>query len=303
MSLLTAEGLSRSYGKTKALIDAGFDIGERRCIALLGPNGAGKSTALNLLAGLLEPTSGRITAKKGLAKDRRSWMGFLPQHPAFFGWMTGRETMVAAGRLCGLSAAEAVRRSDELLEAAGLRDAENRRVSGYSGGMKQRLGLAQAVVHRPRLLLLDEPVSALDPIGRRDVLSMLAVWKKEMAIVLSTHVLHDAEQACDELILMDKGRVVLQGEMDELREAAGRPFLKVEVEVDEISLRWLESLERFPGVRQAEGGPYLRNLLTDDIDGVRDGVLRSALTAGAKLRTFEIARKSLEQWFMEAIGR
>ncbi|WP_256761247.1 ABC transporter ATP-binding protein [Cohnella sp. WQ 127256] len=301
MNLITAEGLSRSYGNTEALSKASFAIGEQRCIALLGPNGAGKTTTLSILAGLLEPTSGKLVMQAGLSTDRRHWMGFLPQHPAFFGWMTGRETMITAGRLCGLTAKEAAKRSEELLETAGLVEAANRRVSGYSGGMKQRLGLAQAVIHRPRLLLLDEPVSALDPIGRRDVLTMLDAWKREMTIVLSTHVLHDAEQVCDELILMNRGQVVMQGQMDELRRSAGQPFLRVAVEENEASSLWVEGLNRIPGILKIDGGKFDFHIHTDKIDSVREKVLRSALNEGVKLLAFEVSRTSLEQWFVEAV--
>jgi len=299
--ILVAENLSRNFGRTEALKEASFAIGEKRCIALLGPNGAGKTTTLSILAGLLEPSSGMLKTSGGLSGDRRRWMGFLPQQPSFFGWMTGRETMITAGRLCGLSAAEAARRSEELLEAAGLKDAAHRRVAGYSGGMKQRLGLAQAVIHRPRLLLLDEPVSALDPIGRRDVLEMLADWKQEMTILLSTHVLHDAEQICDELILMNKGQVVMQGEMEQLRQAAGKPFLRIVAEESESASRWIAGLRDLPEAAKVDEERCECRIETDDMDTLRDKVLRSALEQGVKLRTFEIGRKSLEHWFMEAV--
>jgi len=301
-AIVRAEGLSRRFGRTEALRDASFSLGERKCIGLLGPNGAGKTTALSILAGLLEPSSGKLEADRSLPADRRSWMGFLPQQPAFFGWMTGRETMVAAGRLCGLPTREAKLRAEELLRVVGLEDAADRRVAGYSGGMKQRLGLAQSVVHRPRLLLLDEPVSALDPIGRRDVLDLLLAWKEEMTILLSTHVLHDAEEACDELILMNRGRVVLQGETDALKADAGRPYLLVEVEDDGgASARWLGSLRELPGVTVKESGSLHVCLEAEDLGSLRDEALRRAAAGGAKLRRFEIARKSLEQWFVEAI--
>ncbi|MFC5406894.1 ABC transporter ATP-binding protein [Cohnella soli] len=302
MKLLTAQRIGRRYGQTIALGEASFSIGDRRCIALLGPNGAGKTTTLSILAGLLEPTSGEMLAEGGLPADRRRWMGFLPQQPAFFGWMTGRETMETAGRLCGLSAKEASNRTKILLEQAGLTDAADRRVGGYSGGMKQRLGLAQAVIHRPRLLLLDEPVSALDPIGRREVLTMLEQWKRDMSIVLSTHVLHDAEQVCDDIILMNKGSVVLQGEMDHIRQSAGRPYIRIETEAGDNASEWLATLEKLPGVRMSATSRYSRSIETDDIDGVRETALRTALEGGIKLLAFEVARKSLEQWFVEALN-
>ncbi|TJY38521.1 ABC transporter ATP-binding protein [Cohnella pontilimi] len=300
MNLLEVNRLTRSFGSANAVKDISFEIGDRRVVALLGPNGAGKTTTLSMLAGLLEPTSGDIVFP-GLQGDRRRWIGFLPQIPVFFGWMTGRETMVTAGRLCGLSAKEAESRSAELLETVGLRDAANRKVSGYSGGMKQRLGLAQAVVHRPKLLILDEPVSALDPVGRRDVLDMLRTWKKDMTILLSTHILHDAEEVCDDLILLNQGRLVAQGTLEELQRSSGTASILVKTAESEKSGAWLQSLAAWPGVLKAEGGGYERRLRTNKIEEVREMLLRSAAEQRIPIVQFEAGFPTLEQWFLEAV--
>jgi ABC-2 type transport system ATP-binding protein len=298
--LLEAKRLTRMFGPVAAVKDISFRIGDKRVVALLGPNGAGKTTTLSMLAGLLEPTAGDILFP-GLAGDRRSWIGFLPQIPAFFGWMTGQETIVMAGRLCGLSTQEAETRATELLATVGLRDAARRKVSGYSGGMKQRLGLAQAVVHRPRLLILDEPVSALDPVGRRDVLEMLRSWKQEMSILLSTHVLHDAEQVCDDLILLNRGSVLEQGTLEELQRSAGSASIQVKTEEGEPSERWLNSLVSLPGVLKVEGDGWERRLRTELIDEVREKLLQSAADHKIPIVQFEAGYPTLEEWFLKAV--
>lgn len=300
MSLLEVEQLSRSFAAAKAVQDVSFTIGEKRVVALLGPNGAGKTTTLSMLAGLLEPTSGSIRFP-GLAGDRRRWIGYLPQTPEYFGWMTGREVMVTAGRLCGLSARDAKLRAEELLETAGLSDAAGRKVSGYSGGMKQRLGLAQAVVHRPRLLILDEPVSALDPAGRRDVLDMLRSWKREMTILLSTHILHDAQQVCDDLILMHRGKVLAAGTLEELQRNSGPAAIAVKTAEGERAREWLEMLPTLPGVLRAEGEGWERRLRTDSVEELRERVLRTAAERKVPLLHFAAGYPSLEEWFLEAV--
>lgn len=300
MYLLEAERLTRTFGTSQAVKGIDFRIGEKRCVALLGPNGAGKTTTLSMLAGLLEPTSGTIRFP-GLEGDRRSWIGYLPQNPAFFGWMTGRETMETAGRLCGLSPKEAAARAEELLETVGLKEAARRKVSGYSGGMKQRLGLAQAVVHRPKLLILDEPVSAMDPVGRRDVLDMIRSWKHDMTILLSTHILHDAEQVCDDLILLHKGQVLAQGTLDELQTSSGPAAIRIKTAEGAASKAWLEALPSLPGVIRSEGESWERKLRTDSVDELRARILLSAAENRIPIVQFEAGYPSLEEWFMEAV--
>ena len=179
MELLKASDLVKRFGNTNAVKGINFHIEEGRCVSLLGPNGAGKTTTLKMLSGLLEPTSGSIDFKGEKAKDLRQFIGYLPQYPAFYNWMSGKEFLVFAGQLAKLNVKEAEKRSEELLERVGLTNAKKRKIGGYSGGMKQRLGLAQALIHRPKLLILDEPVLALDPLGRREVLDMIQRLKRK----------------------------------------------------------------------------------------------------------------------------
>src|SRR5699024_3446119 len=149
--------------------------------------------------------------------DIREKIGYLPQHPTFYNWMTGQQFLIYCAKLYRFSKTTAKQRADELLNKVGLMDAKNKRIGTYSGGMKQRLGIAQAILHTPNLLILDEPVSALDPIGRREILTLMEDLKKEMTILFSTHILNDADEISDELLLLHEGRMVESGDMESLR--------------------------------------------------------------------------------------
>lgn len=234
--LLTAENLTKKFGMYTAVDQLDLTIKDNECIALLGPNGAGKTTTLQMLAGLLTPTSGKISF---LGKDNidRRFIGYLPQYPAFFPWMSAKEYLQFSGRVSGVTKKELQEKIEDMLSFAGLEDAKNKRIGGFSGGMKQRLGLAQAMIHEPKLLILDEPVSALDPSGRRDVLKMMNELKKKMTILFSTHVLHDAEQVCDEIVMLRSGKVKWFGNLKDLRKRQGEN--RVILEVKEEIGKWL----------------------------------------------------------------
>ena len=176
----------------------------------LGPNGAGKTTALKILAGLARPTAGRATlngADVSAAGDHRRELGYLSQDPRFYGWMTGREPS-ATSLASTASDGDASAASTSLLERVGIAEAGDRRTSTYSGGMRQRLGIAQALVGRPAVILLDEPVSALDPIGRKDVLDLMRELKGETTVFYSTHILDDVQRVSDHVAILDHGRLI-----------------------------------------------------------------------------------------------
>lgn len=184
MNVLEVAKLSKQYKNKLAVQNISFSLQEGKCTALLGPNGAGKTTVLNMITGLIDPSAGKISSPFLKSNtDLRSMIGFLPQFPAFYEWMSGEEYLIFAGELCHLSKSEAMKRADELLQIVGLEEGKKRKISQYSGGMKQRLGIAQALIHKPKLILLDEPVSALDPFGRREVLELMKGLKNETTIL------------------------------------------------------------------------------------------------------------------------
>jgi ABC-2 type transport system ATP-binding protein len=303
MSLLQVTNLRKSYGAHISVHDVSFEIEKGRCVALLGPNGAGKTTTLRMLAGLLEPTSGTISFEGSRpGAEYRKGLGYVPQSPAFYGWMTGQEYVVFAAKLSGMGGKEATSSALESLKRVGLKDDARRRIGGYSGGMKQRLGLAQALVHRPRLLLLDEPVSALDPIGRREVMELLREIREETTVVFSTHVLHDAEEICDDIILMNHGLIAEQGSLSQLRSQYSLPVIRLRTEKYKEAIRWLESLASKPFVLESQllGDHAVFNV--NDVEKARQTILQEAAKLEIPLLQFEAGSSTLEDLFMKVVG-
>jgi ABC-2 type transport system ATP-binding protein len=203
-------GLTKHYGQVRALTDLTLDVPAGTVFGFLGPNGAGKTTALKVLAGLASATSGRATINGvpvSAGGQHRRQLGYLAQEPRFYGWMTGRETLRYVASFRGLDG-DRDQRINDLLERVGLADAGDRRTSTYSGGMRQRLGIAQALVGRPAVILLDEPVSSLDPIGRKDVLELMEELRGETTVFYSTHILDDVQRVSDHVAILDHGRLV-----------------------------------------------------------------------------------------------
>lgn len=302
MSLIQIKGLKKSFQGNEVIKGLDFKLEKGKCIALLGPNGAGKTTTLRMLSGLMKPTSGSISfseAKKD--GDIRHLIGYLPQFPVFYDWMSGIEFLQYVGKLAGLTSHEAKERSLELLELVGISNAKNRRVGKYSGGMKQRLGIAQAIIHRPQLVMLDEPVSALDPFGRREVLELLEGLKKETTILFSTHILNDAEEVCDEILFLHNGEIVESGTMDDLRER------HQQAKIDLIFRRKTEEMES-----TFRNHSLTKSILIDgnrisvfvtNVESARRDFLKLISEKDWQLDKFEMSSMTLEDVFMKVVGK
>ncbi len=220
MNALSVETLSKSFGANRVLSDISFDVPEGDIFGFIGANGAGKTTTMKMILGLLPCDGGEISVcgervSFGATRTNR-FIGYLPDVPEFYGYMRPKEYLRLCGEIVGLSAAENKRRGESLLEMVGLADV-NRRIAGFSRGMKQRLGMAQALLNDPRLLICDEPTSALDPAGRKDILDMLKRIKGNTTVLFSTHILSDVERICDRVAVLSDGRIALSGSLDELR--------------------------------------------------------------------------------------
>ncbi len=303
MPLLQVTNLRKSYGKHTSVDGISFEIEQGRCVALLGPNGAGKTTTLRMLAGLLQPTAGAISfdgSPPGM--DYRRVLGYLPQAPAFYGWMSGMEYVTFAAKLSGSGSKEASSMAAVAIERVGLTPDARRRIGGYSGGMKQRLGLAQALVHRPRLLLLDEPVSALDPLGRREVMELLRDIREETTVLFSTHVLHDAEEICDDIILMNRGLIAEQGALSQLRSKYSLPVIRMRTEKNDVALQWLETLASKPFIVEARFSGDGAVFNVSDVEVARRSILQEAASLDIPLLQFEAGSSTLEDLFMKVVG-
>ncbi|MBD8038618.1 MULTISPECIES: ABC transporter ATP-binding protein [Solibacillus] len=225
MICIEVEGLTKQFGPKKVVDGLSFSLPMHTSTALIGPNGAGKTTALSMLAHLMEPTSGKIIMPN--IKDMRSAIGFLPQYPQFYSWLTALEYMEMVASLSNLDKRTLKSECKKMLSFVGLEGAMNKKTVTFSGGMKQRLGIAQALVHKPKLLLLDEPVSALDPVGRREVMNLLKEVQEQTTILYSTHILNDAEEMTDQLLFLRDGQLVEQGSLQRVKEKFQEPRYKI----------------------------------------------------------------------------
>ena len=217
--------------KLRAVDDVSLSIEPGEVYGLIGPNGSGKSTTMKALLGLLKPTSGRcsIFGKDSLKVDSRNDVGFLPENPYFYKHLTGAETVKFYGKLCGMRGDRLKRRVDEMLELVGLDEARNRRLGGYSKGMLQRIGLAQALVQDPRLVVLDEPTAGVDPVGSREIRDLILTLKQRgITVFLCSHLLEQVQEVCDKIGIINRGKMVREGRLDDLISVQNRTELVIE---------------------------------------------------------------------------
>jgi ABC-2 type transport system ATP-binding protein len=308
---IQARGLSKRFGAGVVALDGlDLDVPRGSVFGFLGPNGAGKTTTLRILTSLARADHGSAEINGTPVGDgepnRKGLIGYLDQDPRFHGWMRGRELLTLVGELYGLRGPELRRRIDETLDAVGLGDAGRRAIGGYSGGMRQRLGLAQAILNRPPVLLLDEPVSSLDPEGRRDVLGVIrALGDGETTVLFSTHILNDVERVCDRVAILDRGALVTEGPMDELLERYAQPVYVVEPDTaDPVALATLASqLGQVEGVVRAEAHGGAVRVTVDGGAEVGRRLLATVAASDATIARFERQRPTLEDVFLRLVGR
>ena len=303
--VLSIRDLEKSYGKVRALRGLTLELAPGPT-GLLGPNGAGKTTLIKLLLGLLRPDAGSAsiagcdpTTVAGRLALRRT-VGYMPESDCLLAGLTGLDIVATLGRLTGLARADALSRSHEVLDYVGIHEARYRLADEYSAGMKQRLKLAQALVHDPSLLLLDEPTSGLDPLGRKHMLELVhdLGHVQGKSLLLCSHLLPDIERTCRDVVVLREGSVALAGAIDDLTRVQGRR-VRVEVGGDRA---------RFEGALAASGLPFQPGRdgrLTVSLDGRSDDadeLFAIAAGSGASLRSVEEVRSSLEQVFVEGVA-
>lgn len=296
-------GLTKAYGSFKALDGVDLVVPAGSVYGFLGPNGAGKTTTLRILTGLARPTGGRarvLGVDVGTAgNDIRARIGFLPDVPGFYEWMTAEEFLRFAGELFGLAAGVLDERVEALLDLAGLAGVTTK-VGAYSRGMKQRLGVAQALINAPALLMLDEPTSALDPIGRKEVLDMIASLAGRTTVFFSTHILSDVERVCDTVAILDSGRVVVQAPVEELKSRYGARKVILEVTCGAEALSRRFSAESWVTAVVCENRTL--TLTVSDIEAARLAIPAAVVAEKAGLVRLEGGDVSLEEVFVGLVG-
>jgi ABC-2 type transport system ATP-binding protein len=306
---ISTAGLTKHFPGVQALTDLTLEVPAGSIYGFLGPNGAGKTTALKLLAGLTRPTSGSA-AVAGIPVEAgpayRQAVGYLGQEPRFYGWMTGRETIEYVGSLYPADARPSKTRVQEMIDLVGIPDAADRPTKSYSGGMRQRLGIAQALVAGPAVLLLDEPVSALDPIGRREVLELMEKIKGEVTVFYSTHILDDVQRVSDHVAILDHGKLVRAQPTSELLSSFSRDRMRITLgfATDDTAV----ALTAIPGVisveptaRDADSRSYLLRIDAERSADVQRGVTRLAADTDLTVIDNSLVREGLEDVFMRLV--
>jgi ABC-2 type transport system ATP-binding protein len=286
--------LSRRFGDKLAVADLSVAVRRGEVFGFLGPNGAGKTTSLKMLLGLIEPTTGSGTLLGRPLGDRRARakVGFLPEHFRFQDWLTGRELLRFHGRLFGLSGHALESKADALLRRMDLQDAADRPIKGYSKGMTQRAGLAQALLNDPDIVFLDEPTSGMDPLGRLLVRDLIHELRAQGACVfLNSHLLGEVEATCDRVVFVKQGRVV--HELDLGAQPAG---LEVELRVEDAP----DAVLSAHGTLLARAAGMAR--LRVESDAALPALAAALVAAGARLYAMTPHKRSLEATFLEVMG-
>jgi ABC-2 type transport system ATP-binding protein len=305
--------LYKDYGDLHALQGVTLHAEAGEVLALLGPNGAGKSTLISILAGLLEPTRGTAAVMghsvTGDSQAARASLGVVPQDIALYPDLSARENLLFWGRMYGLRGAPLRARVDEVLELTGLTDRQRDRVSKYSGGMKRRVNIGVALLHRPPVIIMDEPTVGIDPQSRRHILDNVRELNRQgMTVLYTTHYMEEAAELADHIAIMDQGRLIAYGTHDELVRLVGeqtRVDLTLNVPAATVLAAW-RAVEGVSQVDDATGGDASDgtvSVLVDDSNRVLPRLFEAASAAGARITSIDIQEPNLEMVFLHLTGR
>ncbi len=308
MNSVKIVALRKKYGSVNALDGLDIQVESGSVFGFLGPNGAGKTTTLRILAGLAQAASGSIFfGDQNINKpgsDQKARLGYLPEEPAFYAWMSPREYLDFVGKIFKLETKERRLRTDQLLEQSGLKEVSKRHIGGFSRGMRQRLGIAQALMNHPSILLLDEPVSALDPAGRKEVLEMIEGLSSECTVIMSSHILADVERVCDTVGIINKGKLITQAKKEDLMDRYAIPALELTTSNGSAALmpEWKLRLEKLPTVTGVTTEGYSFHLAVKDVHAAQKEVMQDALNHNVSFEKLEVVKPSLEDIFMQLTG-
>lgn len=304
MNVLTIQNLSKSFGRQKIIDDLNMSVPEGSIFGFIGQNGAGKTTTMKMVLGLLQPDNGKICVCNefvcfGQTKTNQ-YIGYLPDVPEFYSYMSPLQYLRLCGEIIGLSESCIEQRGKELLSLVGLNDTA-KQIGGFSRGMKQRLGIAQALLTQPRLLICDEPTSALDPVGRKEILDILHKIKCTTTVLFSTHILSDVEHICDHVAFLSEGKIAVCGTLAQIKALHGHDSLLLEFSTDE-ELQIFKSQKTIkPLLFNAEESHTEIVFHSPDIKKVQQALFVVLTEAGLYPVKMELMEPSLESLFLEVI--
>lgn len=304
MAILELKQVNKSFGDVTVIKDLSFTVDEHAVYGFLGKNGAGKTTTMKMILGFLQSDTGEIKVcdEKVVYGNTRTnhFIGYLPDVPEFYGYMTPKEYLRLCGEITGLTGSLLQSRIREMLHLVGL-EGVNRRIRGFSRGMKQRLGIAQALLNEPMLLICDEPTSALDPVGRKEILDILSVAKDRTTVVFSTHILSDVERICDSVGILDQGKLALQGKVAEIKNSYRKDVVQIELANGsgiETVMKKLKEKSFVSKISRADAKLTIQ-LTGQEQDAKR--ILQYLAGEDVSLLRYEIMEPSIENVFLEVV--
>lgn len=300
-----AKNLIKDYKGLKAVNGLNLSVPEGSIYGFLGPNGSGKTTTLKMLTGMTQPTGGKIEI---FGKEvsfgsnaNRDDIGFLPDVPGFYDWMTAREFLTFCGSLFDIKKEILIERVKNLLETVGFTSSADKKVGGFSRGMKQRLGIAQALINEPKIILLDEPVSALDPVGRKEVMDIIAGLAGKVTVFFSTHILADIERVCDRVVIIKNGKAVLEDSLENIK--SNIKVRDIEIEAENISLDLLiKKLADHDWIVNISRNTKKLIVSVKDLDKARFDINSIVFNNKILIKRLNVIEPSLEDIYIKAVN-
>ncbi|MCL2756908.1 MAG: ABC transporter ATP-binding protein [Coriobacteriia bacterium] len=308
MGLLVVDSLSKRFKDLQVLDQLSFEVEEGSVFGFIGKNGSGKTTTMKIITGLLKAEGGQVYIKGRKVEfgetPTNHLLGYLPDVPEFYSFMNAYEYLSFCGRVTGMNSTDIDRKATELIALVGLQDSAKRRIRGYSRGMKQRLGIAQALVHDPVLLICDEPTSALDPQGRSEILAILSQVRERTTVLFSTHILADVERICDTVGVLNDGKIVLGGNLERIKSTHRRDTIALTL--DGVSLAGLDTLatelRALPFVERLslQGMAMLVDVKSVQEDGQQ--LLAQLVEKRLTLLSYQVIEPTLENLYLDVIA-
>lgn len=303
-TILEVKDLEKAFKTKKVIKNLSFKVEKNAIYGFIGRNGAGKTTTMKMIMGFLDPDAGEILFQgKNIVKSvksRGNRIGYLPDVPEFYDFYTPKQYLTFCGEISHMPCKECKRKVEELLKLVGLEKDRDRKIRGFSRGMKQRLGVAQALLNDPDLLICDEPTSALDPVGRKEILDLLSTIKERTTVIFSTHILSDVQRICDSVGILEDGKIVRSGRLEELGQVTGGGKIKVCCISQEENVKLLNESNAIPEIKKAymEGEEIF--IETENEEQIQT-IFQWLGKQNYHVSTFRKIEKTLEDIYMEVV--
>jgi len=304
---IQVKDLHKDFGEVYAVQGIDFEVRRGEIFSLLGPNGAGKSTTISMISGLLKPNQGEVfvmghqVAKNEM--EAKAAIGVVPQEIALYEDLSARENLIFWGKMYGIRGEALKKRVDEILEIVGLTDRQKGRVGKFSGGMKRRLNIGIALLHKPEVVIMDEPTVGIDPQSRRNILdNVMELNRQGMTVLYTTHYMEEAQELSNHIAIMDHGKIIANGTHNELVKIVGQ-LDRIELTINTESTKVIEAWRTIAGVQQVTAENSHLTLLVDDSNIVLPDIFESAAKANSRITSVEIQEPNLEAVFLHLTGR